>query len=666
MPALPFRRIPIAGLLVAALLVLLFALPGPLAAQTIVTVAPQQCVWHNGDNLAWAAPDLDESGWQPYAQWKQQYGQTRLWVRCHTELNALSSEADPELQVSLYSAYSVYLDGQQIGGAGNLDSGISNMDAIRSFPLSTAQIHSGPSTIALRITGRFVLTNSGPVNALVSSPLELRVGNASILDAFRARAALTRSLQYLGSATCYAVIGVLAIMLIGLYFYDRSRYEFLQLSITCLSLATLRLNELAVAAYLPFSFPTCLTIVSVGNIGLTLTQFPFFFALAKRRTPRIVWSVIALVIALQIFVGSNASYSEQISGWFTALNFVFIRPFALFLHILLALTPFFAFWPYRAIPPRVRPLAALCMLWALADLVWFGAELTAFHFFGLPDIFQYWGVTLLEVRAFTTAGVTAALLALLFRDQRLATEEHALFAGEIQAARDVQQYLIPEHLPPTPGFSVESEYRPAREVGGDFFQVLPDSTDGSLLIVVGDVAGKGVEAGMLATLIVGAVRTAASFTSDPARILALLNERLCGRGFVTCLALRVEADGAAALVNAGHLPPYLNGKEMAVEGALPLGVIAGMQFPASHFRFAGGDLMMLMTDGVAEAQDAQGRLFGFERIGELLGGGAGGAALAAAAQDFGQQDDITILTLVRARPSEQASLVAIPSTLASA
>ena len=666
MPALPFRQIPIAGLLVAAVSIPFLAIPSSLAAQSIVTVAPRQCVWHPGDDLAWASPNLDESGWQPYTQWKPQYGQTHFWVRCRADLNSLSSEVNPALQVSLYSAYTVYLDGQQIGGAGNLDSGIFNMDAIRSFPVGAARIHSGSSTIALRITGRSVLTNSGPVNALVSSPLGLRVGNASILDAFRARAALTRSLQYLGSASCYVIIAVLAIMLIGLYLNDRSRYEFLQLSITCLSLATLRLNELAVAAYLPFSFPTCLNIVSVGNIGLTLTQFPFFFALAKRRTPRIVWSVIALVIALQIFVGSHASYSKHISSWFTAANFDFIRPFALFLHILLALSPFVAFWPYRAIPRRVRPLAALCMLWALADLVWFGAELTAFHFFGMPDIFQYWGVTLLEVRAFTTAGVTAALLALLFRDQRLATEEHALFAGEIQAARNVQQYLIPEHLPPTPGFSIESEYRPAREVGGDFFQILPESVDGSLLIVVGDVAGKGVEAGMLATLIVGAVRTAASFTSDPSRILALLNERLCGRGFVTCLALRVEAGGDATLVNAGHLPPYLNGKEMAVEGALPLGVVAGMQFPASQFRFADGDSMMLMTDGVAEAQDVQGRLFGFARISELLSSGAGGAALAAAAQNFGQQDDITILTLVRAAIPQHASSDSAFAAVASA
>ncbi len=216
----------------------------------------------------------------------------------------------------------------------------------------------------------------------------------------------------------------------------------------------------------------------------------------------------------------------------------------------------------------------------------------------------------------------------------------------MNAARNVQQYLIPAHLPPTPGFTIESEYRPSREVGGDFFQVLPQAVDGSLLIVIGDVAGKGIEAGMLATLIVGRrFATAASFTSDPARILALLNERLCGRGLVTCLALRVEQDGSATLVNAGHLPPYVNGKELSVEGALPLGAVPGLRFPTSRLKLAEGDSLLLMTDGVVEAQDAKGRLFGFERIAELLSTGADGAALATAAQKHGQEDDITILTI---------------------
>jgi len=647
----------------ATLPVILSALvwPATLFAQSILTVAPQQCVWRAGDNLAWAAPNLDESGWQPNTQWKPQYGQAHFWVRCHTGLSALSGEADPALQVGLYAAYTVYLDGRQVGGAGNLGSGIFSMDAIRSFPLRSFQVHPGASTIALRITRRSVLTNSGPVNALVSSPLGLRVGNSSILDVFRARAVLTRSLQNLGSAACYTVIGVMAIMLIGLYLYDRSRYEFLLLSVTCLSLATLRLNELAVAADLPYSFPACLTIVSIGNIALSFTEYPFFFALAKRRTPRIVWALIVLVVALQIFVGSYTNYSGQISSWFSALNFVFIRFFALFLHILLALSPFFAFWPYRGIPQRVRPLAVLCMLWAVADLVWFGAELTAFHLFGMPDIFQYWSVALLEARAFTTAGVTAALLALLFRDQRLATEEHALFAGEIRAARDVQQYLIPEKLPEAPGLAIRSVYLPSREVGGDFFQVLPDARDGSTLIVVGDVAGKGLKAGMLSALIVGAIRTAFKFTSEPGAILALLNERLQGRGLVTCLAMRIDRDGSVELANAGHLPPYIDGKELATEGALPLGALPEVSFSPMHFQLNQGEPLLLISDGVVEARNAQGELFGFDRTREISGQSA--ESIAQAAQAFGQEDDITVLTLKLLSAGSEVTLIGEPEPL---
>ena len=289
----------------------------------------------------------------------------------------------------------------------------------------------------------------------------------------------------------------------------------------------------------------------------------------------------------------------------------------------------------------------LCMLWGTADLVWFAVEITGMPIPGVPNLFARWGLTLLAARAVTTACVLTALLALLFRDQRQVTEERAQFAGEVQAARSVQQYLIPTRMPETPGIRIASEYRPAREVGGDFFQVLPHPTDESLLVVIGDVAGKGIEAGMLATLIVGAVRTAANFTSDPVRILAVLNERLCGRGLVTCIALRIEKDGSATLVNAGHLPPYLNGKELPVEGALPLGAVPGLQFPALRFRLEAGDSLMLMTDGVVEAQSGDGRLFGFERIAGLLVAGTDGAGLATAAQEFGQEDDITVLTLTR-------------------
>jgi serine phosphatase RsbU (regulator of sigma subunit) len=171
--------------------------------------------------------------------------------------------------------------------------------------------------------------------------------------------------------------------------------------------------------------------------------------------------------------------------------------------------------------------------------------------------------------------------------------------------------------------------------------------DGSVLIVVGDVAGKGLQAGMLATLVVGAVRVAANFTTDPGKILAVLNERLQGRGLVTCLALRIERDGKISLANAGHLPPYRNGKELAMEGALPLGAVAGIEFPVVEFQLADGDKLVLMSDGIVEAQDARGQLFGFERTAILLQKEFTPSTLAAAAQAFGQEDDITVLTITR-------------------
>jgi serine phosphatase RsbU (regulator of sigma subunit) len=316
----------------------------------------------------------------------------------------------------------------------------------------------------------------------------------------------------------------------------------------------------------------------------------------------------------------------------------------------LSLASITAFWPITRIVRRMRPLAGLCFVLGASQFAYWAASLTAMRIPGIPDMFAHLGRTIIEFRAFTTAGVLIGLLILLLREYRQVSLDRALLAGEMQAARSVQRYLIPDNLPPTPGLAIQSEYRPSREVGGDFFQVLPQS-DGSTLIVIGDVAGKGVEAGMLATLIVGAIRTAAAFTNDPEHILALLNDRLRGRGLVTCMALRVECDGRVTLVNAGHLPPYLNGKELAIEGALPLGASPGISFPVARFTLEPGNSLVLMTDGVAEAKNAQGELFGFERIGELVKTQTPGSSLAEAAQTFGQNDDITVLTLTFA-PAE--------------
>jgi len=636
-----------------ALLALLF--PCALAAQSVVEISTRRCVWHAGDDTRWAVQQLDETGWQPYSSWKAGTSDPHLWVRCHVDLSVLRSVAHPAIQVSLYSAYQLYLSGALIGAEGNLGNGKASLNSIRSYPvpaqLLSADSASGSSTLSLRITDWKTLSNSGPFQGIINAPLQLRAGDAPLLDALRARTALTNAVQYAPTAIGFGIIGILAVVLLGLFLYDRSRSELLLLSVGCLGLAALRINEFAAASLLNYPISAGLAVLALGNIGLTVTQVPFFYALSGRRMPKPILALLLGVAAATLPAWMDFLWGANGPAVMSTLIAYFFRPFSLFAHTVISLVPFFVFWPYAGLARRMRPLAILCMLWGAADVVWFVAEATAIPIPGIPDLFARWGLTLLAARAVTTACVLTALLALLFRDQRQATEERALFAGEVHAARDVQQYLIPAQLPATPGFSISSEYRPSREVGGDFFQVLPDLTDGSVLIVVGDVAGKGIEAGMLATLIVGSVRTAASFTSDPARILALLNERLRGRGLVTCLALRIEQDGNVTLINAGHLPPYLNGRELPVEGALPLGAVSGFRFPALHFTLATGDSLMLMTDGVVEAQNARGQLFGFERITRLLDEGANGGALAAAAQDFGQQDDITILTLTVA-PAE--------------
>ena len=146
-------------------------------------------------------------------------------------------------------------------------------------------------------------------------------------------------------------------------------------------------------------------------------------------------------------------------------------------------------------------------------------------------------------------------------------------APDVKQAQEVQSVILPEARTDLPGLVVESEYRPAREVGGDFFQIIPHKSDGSLLIVAGDVTGKGLKAGMLVALLVGAIRSTAELNSEPLFLLQALNRRMLGRGDAqaTCLAIKIDIEGEVTLANAGHIMPYLNGEPIAMEGALPLG-----------------------------------------------------------------------------------------------
>jgi hypothetical protein len=236
---------------------------------------------------------------------------------------------------------------------------------------------------------------------------------------------------------------------------------------------------------------------------------------------------------------------------------------------------------------------------------------------------------------------------------------------EFQNARELQQILVPETLPAIPGFTLTSAYRPAQEVGGDFFQIIPleGALHGATLIVLGDVSGKGLQAAMTVSLIVGAVRTLAKFAPQPAQMLAEINQRLHGRlqgGFATCITVLLNPDGSCIVASAGHPAPFLNQRELDLPGALPLGLDLGATYQQVPLHLREGDHFSLYTDGLLEARNQSGELYGFERLEVLFGTRPSASRASEEAVAFGQEDDVTVLTLTRLAVGQQ------PVTLLSA
>lgn len=267
---------------------------------------------------------------------------------------------------------------------------------------------------------------------------------------------------------------------------------------------------------------------------------------------------------------------------------------------------------------------------------------------GIPIVFVPFGVVIF-IGYIANMFLAGAIALLMLRRLLMSVRRQRQMALDVKQAQEVQQVILPQERTTLPGLLIESEYHPAREVGGDFFQIIPNKAEGSLLIVAGDVTGKGLKAGMLVALLVGAIRSTAETDAEPGNMLTALNRRLLGRSDAqaTCLALQIAKDGAVTLANAGHLPPYLNGEPLPMEGALPLGMMEGAEFSVMRFQLEQGDKLMLMSDGIAEATDADGHLFGFERVNELLLKAKTVAEIAGAAQAFGQEDDISIIAVTR-------------------
>ena len=239
---------------------------------------------------------------------------------------------------------------------------------------------------------------------------------------------------------------------------------------------------------------------------------------------------------------------------------------------------------------------------------------------------------------------------------------------ELMVARSIQQASLPKEVPQLEGWQIAPYYQPAREVGGDFydFHLLPE---GQLGLVVGDATGKGVPAALVMSTTCGMLRLAAQGSSSPGQMLRGVNEVLFpnipSNMFVTCFyAILDPKSGRLSYANAGHDLPYLhrNGdtEELRARG-MPLGLMPKMSYEEKETILHSGEAALLYSDGLVEAHDPAGEMFGFPKLRALIAEHGEKLSLADllleelysfAGERWEQEDDITILTLRRsATPS---------------
>jgi serine phosphatase RsbU (regulator of sigma subunit) len=252
--------------------------------------------------------------------------------------------------------------------------------------------------------------------------------------------------------------------------------------------------------------------------------------------------------------------------------------------------------------------------------------------------------------------------------QRLQRErmERERVEQELQVARRIQQASLPEEVPTLKGWQISPFYQPAREVGGDFYDFF-DLEEGRVGVVVGDATGKGMPAALMMASTRSTLRAVAQASESPGDALRRVNDPLAtdipSNMFVTCFYAILDPKSATlSYANAGHDLPYLhrNGEaeELRARG-MPLGLMAGMSYEEGEASLGEGGCVLFYSDGLVEAHDPEGEMFGFPRLRTLV---AEHDAAERSLVDFlmeelysfvgdgwEQEDDITLLTLRRSR-----------------
>jgi len=232
---------------------------------------------------------------------------------------------------------------------------------------------------------------------------------------------------------------------------------------------------------------------------------------------------------------------------------------------------------------------------------------------------------------------------------------------ELAIAAEIQQRLMTVTVPDVPYAKVNALSYACKDIGGDFFDLV--YTENGLSLIVADVSGKGVSAAVVASILQGMLYSQLARDSALPDMIAAVNRFLCekvgGQKYATLVVARLLGSGEMELINCGHVPPLLVSGDTVrklEEGNLPVGLVPGVEFHATRLQLKAGDRLLLVTDGVTEAEDAQGEFFGNERLEACCRDGF--AAIEQAVNTFRGEtpltDDCTITEMIYRGPSGSA------------
>ena len=586
-----------------------------------------------GDDPAWARTSFNDSAWNTVEL--DDLGAARpgwRWYRLHVRLH----ENHPDLALLIQGGdgtYALFVNGAEMPGPRTRSTFAVKRPTERVVPIDV------PGTdlvLALR-------THAPPAYAAWRYPLFLSasLGTPDAIDSQRQALEGARLNMALPSIAINLLLMLAGLGVFALYASQPKHSEYFWLG--------LYLSLLGTADLLWFCQQAGLVPISANFLladpllyAVTICQIHFTFSFGERRLG-VWWRLYQILLILPLALICLAWLGHFSSAIYVFIEAIILIPVAVFMPILLSI------WYWRGtreagwlILPSLLPAATLSLYDIGTVSIFFGWHRLDF----LDNPIQFGSVPVQPVDLGNLLFLFAIAVVIFFRFSRVSREQ-ARTTAELGAAREIQQRLVPAALPALPGYRLEAAYIPAQEVGGDFYQVLSQQ-DGSALIVVGDVSGKSLKAAMTGALAIGAIRTLAVEDLRPAVFLARLNQQVLNAhdgGFITCLCARLEPGGAITLANAGHLSPYRAGAEIPLDPGLPLGIVSGVKYLETTCELSPGETLTLLSDGVVEARNSSGQLFGFDSTRAISTQSA--AAIASAAQSFGQEDDITVLTIAR-------------------